>query len=246
MSDTNQDTASQLQENVDAGEYTPFDDNAQSDTQSAVDKTIATNSTTTTATMTDGDSNIVSIPPSPALALPDGRIIDSKNTLQSFSSPPTTSLNPTTVPATGSNTSMVFNKFTLSDGRIIDGKNTLQSFHAPSTRAASASTEYGSPQPISSITGIPLSIDMNQTYLPNVVRESNSNTGDETIHAHAVAVYSVLVAENDVLESQQQLPPTPTHSRYLSKKNVKCGLGIAILIILFSAATGIGVYCGAK
>ena len=130
------------------GEYISNDDsitnhgNMSTTSVEAVDMSAANKTTTTASTTlgTDTDSSSMnhSIPPLHTLLLPDGQIMDAKNTLQSFATPSTS----TTISMPSTHESPSSPKFTLSDGRIIDGKNTLQSFAAvPSPARAAAATK---------------------------------------------------------------------------------------------------------
>ena len=76
---------------------------------------------------------------------------------------------------------------------------------------------------------------------------SDANLRDDEIHPQAVTVYSVLVTEDGILDSQQNQPilTSPQESQRSSKKVIVYGLVIAVAIIVCSAAVGIGVYCGA-
>ena len=217
----------------------------------------ATGIVTTTATTSNGTGSgstgtsrsppiLVGVP----LTLPDGRIIDSKNTLRSFhdvNHPVITASNnqlrsPTTAFDDDNNrdgrmntTPLRTNDGYLPDGRMIDGKNTLQSFDV-SNRAAVVVV-------VDSRNGRRQNIDTNPAYLPNVAANTNennidrnidTNTNDSTVHLEATVVRSVHIVKAEIVDSRRELFRQP-----------KFWLVAMILgMILVGVATGIGVYCG--
>jgi hypothetical protein len=151
--------------------------------------------------------------------LPDGRMVDSKNTLQSYVAVPETSntrrqslLSPQPMP------------LQLPDGRFIDSKNTLQSYVAASpslhshAQAAAPTTSNIKPSPpFCHVMPPPTDTNgnVNQQYIETSVNSPpvSSNSSDQPYHcsneedpffvrAQAAPVQTVLVAEGELVRPE--------------------------------------------
>jgi Leucine-rich repeat (LRR) protein len=262
---------------VTAGTSTTTTTGTSSNTTGSVNHIVSSSSSippTTTTTAAAAQHQVKPFPvtqdsiPLPMFTLPDGRLIDGKNTLQSFDTGGNGVVPMTTSPladkeSDGGGTSTKNNStppFTspppmLPDGRMIDGKNTLQSFAAtiptipmksPDTNAATnpvsrtlttttttanvvaiALTEEEPPSP-HSMTSTPTFPSTGQDHV--VLR----NHGERTVlHAEAVAVVDAEISESQI--AHWTLPPT------IKPQRLHCW---AFIIILSFIVIGVATYCG--
>ena len=180
------------------------------------------------------------------ITLPDGRLIDGKNTLQSFdtavvSSSPIAAMNSLPPPS-----AVVNVPFTLPDGRLMDGKNTLQSFDSavvPSWHPVAATKSLPPPLEGNAIDTNPRFDDPTGTYAArnggDVNRYNrNQNTKDTAIvPAEAVVVRSLALVDAELADSRVELV-------HPSKRGTSFWLAVAFAIALICLATVAGVYCG--
>ena len=132
--------------------------------------------------------------------------------------------------ASRSRTTKINHVTSLPDGRIIDGKNTLQSFDA-------AISARNSDPPFAAI-GLETS-----AFPPHVPRQNLSTNPSSVIHALAVVVRSLEVAEAEVVDPGQA--PPPQGSNVDSRKSSSFWLTIVVFaVILTGVSAGVGTFCG--
>ena len=230
---------------------------------STFETTTDTSAVTTTPTnankaRSQNDQNDSSPTLPPPLKIPtflDRRIIDSKNTLQSFVAIDNVVGNtaqPTAIATGGAGAHRMSDHDNappfkpppgiLFDGRPIDPKNTAGSFVVPTlVKAPPAIANTVSTTRTASAVAIALT---EQAQLNSTAADDAMNTGDapnletgETIHAEAVdVVYVAVHAERTASQAEHW---------YRSKQLKLCRLVIVVVIGLLAVlAVGIGTYCG--
>ena len=145
--------------------------------------------------------------------------------------------------------------FELPDGRIMDAKNTLQSFDVvptPGQRVALAFAQHpdlkrnqdqlpsGDNGTCRDVENIDIVVSssagiQNSSHAFNSNDACNVIVDEDVINANAVAVYSVIVADGDVVDAQD----TPA-SPYLRKSTMIW----LMIVVLVGILAGIGGYCG--
>lgn len=207
-----------------------------------------------------------------AFTLPDGRIMDAKNTLQSFDGAlcsgrvamnmPDDSASTTCTPsASNSNTGSSETKvttplsrppFTLPDGRIMDSKNTLQSFDVTnSTRYEVAAATYhqklNTDHPIQPSS--PPGVAMNTySYNSNNIYNDDNTREENMIPVQAIAVRSMAVTiEAEPYFEPERVSSMSTIQKVMPEQRTKQGLSrfvVTIIILLLGAGISVGTYCG--
>ena len=215
------------------------------------EKTYATvtesiNTVTTTPTTSSTTSNIGrNTIPLRAFALPDGRTMDAKNTLQSFatvgggaydSTPMAARIVATSSSknaAVGMTSSGVFIPFNVSSAEKVDAQRPVSNdpHITEATQHTVSSITHGTGHTNSNVSG-------------NVASSSNSDSN--TLHAQAVAV-STIVTNRDGNTSDLpfllSLPPDPKDRPPKSYTSFWIAI-IVLIVILVAVVAGVGGYCG--
>jgi hypothetical protein len=193
------------------------------------DKSLMTSTTTTTTTTHSGSINRnnrstsrevsgsnVAPRPVPAFTLPNGQIMDSKNTLQSFDASKIFTPNITAI-------SSSFNQ----DNRIY-------------AKDPPTPINYQSPIPITPSNLGPTRETMNVVGVTDLNHPSTNNPihTDHSINVHAIPVQSFVVAQVETIDPL--LLQTPRQSKY----GVSFWLAIGFGLLLIGIIGGIGGYCG--
>ena len=169
--------------------------------------------------------------------LPDGRMIDGKNTLHSFDTPdPVVRHTPDSpmIQKSSSRRQIPPNPagmLWLPDRRIINGKNTLQSFDVSShfLRQKGVGEE---------MVETPGDTDPSVPLPPNIENlHPNANTDDAAVHAEAVAVVDAEIVNEQIPVIHQPMNHNPRIATFWS--TLAC-----TGMILVGVITGVGVYCG--
>ena len=231
----------------------------------------SSSATTTTSSSNSSGTNTMSLR---AFALPDGRIMDAKNTLQSFDHVPMSAQRVTVATAAGTKHPVVRNgnetKHVVparasrssnvtqpSSDEVID---TATLYKPTDTVTINPPTVTAVRQSISSLTpdvtsdhrnvvdGVAPTNTSPNDYPRDTYHSSDHvvSSGNDVIHAQAVAVHSVLVlAEGDVLESQ--FPPSTNqgpNSHYQVKRSTVFWAMMAVIVVLVCIIGVVGGYCG--
>ena len=233
-------------------------------TMISTSSTCATTDTTTNSTIAGTGNNTMSLPlpsstaaaattattptkPTPAAhpTLPDGRLIDGKNTLQSIAvidvvraaaTPPTASTCGDSEAGAGRMNDHSANASSfkqppgfLFDGQPIDHKNTLQSFVGVTLPMKSpAVSEQG--QPSNSIVTVPTGDISTSTTPSGIILDLEEE--EDVVHAEAVPVVDADIADSQVI--------APMQHRF-QQRLWYC---LAFIVFIVVITVGIGTFCG--
>ena len=206
-----------------------------------------------------------------AVLLPDGRLMDAKNTLHSFDTAPqsgrvvvviandSTSVFTSTSRKSGSNPPSIASPatsgtndtatrlsrppFMLPDGRIMDAKNTLQSFDIPPNVVNHNMNPVHHQKP-DTAPGVVINTNM---YRHDNEQLQNESTREENMTpVQAVAVHSIaMTLEAEPYHEPDRVPSLVTTQKFpnSSWKPVKIWL-VVVIVVLMGAGIVVGSYCG--